>query len=148
MTPFRRRPDSPEIKRRGRGPGNLVVATCARCGSEFPARSSKARTCPDCQQIVAREQQSMRNGPVRSLVDAKGFVPGLTVRVPSTRAAVLDGRTVMLQETTPGDVVEVRDQSVLVQLLGGERRDVDIETLRRANASNVSLGWHKWVAYD
>jgi hypothetical protein len=148
MTPFRRRPDSPEIKRRGRGPGNLVTATCARCGGEFQARSAKATTCPACHDIAARERQAARNGPVRSLVDAKGFVIGLTVRVPSLRTAIVDGCEVIVRETVPGDVVEVRDQSVLVQLLGGECRDVDIETLRRANASNVSLGWHKWVAYD
>jgi hypothetical protein len=146
MRPFRRRPDSPPRKQRNRN--ELVTATCSRCGGEFAARSTKATTCPACHDIAARERQAARNGPVRSLVDAKGFVPGLTVRVPSTRAAVLDGRTVMLQETTPGDVVEVRDQSVLVQLLGGERREVEIDALRRANASNVSLGWHKWVAYD
>lgn len=144
--PFRRRPDSPPRKPRNRN--DVVTATCARCGTEFAARSAKATTCPKCHDMAARDRQAARNGPVRSLVDAKGFVPGLTVRVPSTRAAVFDGRSVILQETTPGDVVEVRDQSVLVQLLGGERREVDIDMLRRANRSTSSPDWRKWVAYD
>jgi len=146
MRPFRRRPDSPPHKPRSRR--DIVTVTCQRCGGDFEARSIKSRHCPDCRQQIAREQQAARSGPVRSLVDAKGLVPGLTVRVPSTRAAVLDGRTVVLQETTPGDVVEVRDQSVLVQLIGGECREVEIDALRRANASSASPSWHKWVAYD
>ncbi len=146
--PFRRRPDSPPRKPRSRGDNNPVKVTCARCSNEFEARSAKSRHCPACRQLILREQQATRNGPVRSLADAKGIVPGVTVRVPSIATATVDGRTVIVRETVPGDVVEVRDRKVLVQLLGGERREVEIDALRRANGSSSSPDWRKWVAYD
>lgn len=148
MRPFRRRPDSPEIKRRGRGPGNLVVANCTRCGREFQARSAKATTCPACHDIAARERQAARNGPVRSLVDARGFVVGAEVRVPYQTTKVIDGRCVPITGTELGIVRSVDGDSVIVSIGANKTFRYTAEELRRAGAVGMSADWRKWVAYE